>query len=299
MNDLPYLQDETWIEEREKKWNKYSNRWLFDSPAEEVELRKAYFFDGNVKHLLTDSYEVTLYNVISDSPFNDSSLVVRSISEYWFWVLESPAIRDYVELIPDIEERFMGSMHSIFSHKDDNLHPDVCTGLFFWLYGDSYQGDREVTLTHNGQSVSIPIKVDVDKLSFDLLNGIISYFWYTDEGENISIFKIFIPYFLSIYPKMSPVCFATKLPDSDESEGDGGKKYFEKYWIWNRWLLTTLNGFISEYEEEEDIEELICNDEAALIQLREGLDSLKMPKEFYRLQEFVLIHEGNSLYASE
>jgi hypothetical protein len=86
---------------------------------------------------------------------------------------------------------------------------------------------------------------------------------------------------------------------SEEPEADDGKKYFRKYWIWNRWLLTTLNGFISEYEEEEEIEELICNDEAALIQLREGINALDMPEEFYRLQEFVLKHEGDSLYASE
>lgn len=299
MSDLSYLQDTTWLAEREDKWDKYSKRWLYDSPEEELAVRKAYFFDGNIKHLLTDSYDITLYHVINNSPLNDLNLLIQAISEYWFWVLESPSSRDNVEFIPDVNERFMGSMHAIFSRKDDHLAPEICINLFSWLYGNNYQGDRAVTLIHDGQETSIPVAIDVDALCFNLLSGIILALWRQDEGENISIFKALIPYFLSIYPYMSSICFESKLPDSDEFEGDDGQKYFEKYWIWNRWLLTTLNGFISEYEEEEDIEELVCNDEAALTQLREGLDALQMPEEFYRLQEFVQKHKGESLYASE
>lgn len=298
MSDFAFLQDEEWMSDREKKWDKYVARWLYDSPKEEVEFRRKYFFEGDVKYLLTDSFEVTLYNVINCSPFDDTNLLVECISEYWFWVLESPSNRDYHEMVPDLNDRFMASMHAIFSYKDDNLNPDVCVGLFFWLYGDVYKGDRALRLSYDEKTTTIPISIDIDKLCFDLLDGIIKYLWYRDEGENIYIFKAFIPYFLSIYSKMSPICFGLTLPE-EEFETSNGKKYYRKYWIWNRWLLTTLNGFISEYEEEEDIEELISNDKVTLSNLKEGLSNLEMPDEFYILEEFVFRLKGESLYASE
>ncbi len=299
MSDLSYLQDAAWLAEREKKWIDYSKRWLFEAPVEEVRLMKAYFFDGNVKHLLTDSYNITLSDVISIAPINDAWLVINNISEYWFWVLESPDSRDYYQSISDVDQRFIYHFNSVFSRKGDYLQSDVCISLFFWLYGKTYQGNRAVSLSHDGREVSIPVDIDVNKLSYDLLNGIIKYIWRQGEGQNICIFKAFIPYFLSIYPKMSPICFDTKLPELDEFEGDDGKRYFEKYWIWNRWLLTALNGFVSEYEEDEGIEELVCNDGEAFVQLNEGLNALQMPEEFFRLKEFVLKHKGESLYASE
>jgi hypothetical protein len=299
MSDLSYLQDEKWLAEREVKWEGFSEEWLNSSPEDKVQRLKSYFFSGGIKYLLTDSYDITLSYVISLTPFTETDLVIESITEFWFWVLESPDSRDYYEFITDLNERFIYHFHAIFSRKDDNLHPDICVKLFFWLYGETYQKDREITLNHNGRTVTINVNIDVDELAHELMSGIIDYLWMKDEGENICIFKSFIPYFLSIYPHMSPCCFSTTLPDESEFIGDDGKEYRRSWYIWNRWLLTTLNGFITKYEIDDGIDELVCNDEDALTQLKDGLKALQMPEEFYRLQEFVLKHKGKSLKASE
>jgi hypothetical protein len=263
MNSLNFLDDEKWLFEREKKWGEFVSRWLYDSPKEELEIRRKYFFEGDVKCLLTKSFDVTLYDVINNSPFDDTNLVIDCISEYWLWVLESPSNRDYHEMVPDINDRFMASMHAIFSYKDDNIDSNVSIGLFFWLYGNTFNGDRKLELSYGDKTTVVPISIDIDKLCFDLIDGVIKYLWYKDEGQNICMFRAFIPYFLSVYPKMSPICFGLALPEG-EFMTKNGIKYYRKYWIWNRWLLTTLSGYISEYEEEEDIEELVSNDEAAL-----------------------------------
>jgi hypothetical protein len=298
MSDLSYLLDSAWLAEREKKWEKYSKRWLYDFSEKEKNIARSYFFDGDVRHLMTDEYPSTLSDVISTTPMNDADKVIKAISEFWFWVLEKPESRDYFENIPEINKRFLYHFNAIYSRKGDCISPNVCVGLFAWLYGRTYEKSRVVDLQHNGKSISIPLKVEKDQLSFDLLSGIIKYLWRQDEGENICIFKSFIPYFLTIYPHMSPICFDTKLPREKKFEING-EKYDRKYFIWNRWLLTNLNGYISEYEEEEEVEELVCSDKEALAQLKEGLESIDMPCEFYRLKEFVLRYKGDSLYASE
>ncbi len=299
MTDLAYLQDKAWIAEREEKWKVYSNRYFFDVPEKESQFARSYFFDGDIRHLMTDEYQSTLTDVISTSPINDTSVVIESISKYWFWVLEKPDSRDRYENTPDIEERFLYHFNSVFSPKGDYSHPDVCIGLFHWLYGDSYKSDRVRTLTHQGKTVVIPVKIDVDALTNSLMYGIIDYLWTKEDDENICIFKDFIQYFLSIFPYMSPICYDTRLPRAKSLDGSVNNRKLRKCCLANRWFLTTLNGFISEYEEEAGIEELKCNDDEAFAQLKEGLSNLKMPEEFYRLQEFVLKHEGDSLYASE
>lgn len=53
MSDLAYLQDPIWLAEREQKWQILAKEWLSEKPKEEVASRKAYFFDGNIKHLPT------------------------------------------------------------------------------------------------------------------------------------------------------------------------------------------------------------------------------------------------------
>jgi len=298
MNDISYLKDSIWLKEREEKWKAYSNRWLYDFSDKEKSIARAYFFDGDVHHLMTDEYPSTLSDVISTTPINDIDSVIKAISEFWFWVLEKPESRDYFESIQEVNKRFLYHFHSIYCRKGDYVSPNVCVGLFSWLYGETYEGNRTVELSHKDKDTSIPIEIDTDQLSFDLLRGIIKYLWRQDEGANICIFKSFIPYFLSIYPYMSSICFDTRLPRTDDFESNG-KKYFRKYWLYNRWLLSTLNSFISEYEEDEEIEELVCNDGEALTQLKDGLESIEMPDDFYRLKAFVLRHEGDSLYASE
>ncbi len=299
MSDLSYLQDEKWLAEREKKWQLMSEQWLSSVSDGQRQAIRDYFFTGNIEQYIANVEKPSLYSVISDVPLIDVNLVVDNITRYWFWVMDSPDTRDHFRQLPDIDERFIFHFHAIFSLKDDNLHPDICIGLFFWLYGETYQKDRVITLNHSDKTATIPVIVNVNELSQNLLSGIIDYLWGKDEGENICIFKSFIPYFLSLYPHMSPCCFSTTLPDESEYVGDDGKEYRRSWYIWNRWLQTTLNGFITEYEEDADIDELVCNDEDALKQLKDGLNALQMPEEFYRLQEFVLKHKGDSLYASE
>jgi hypothetical protein len=299
MSDLSYLQDRAWLVEREKKWKEFSKRWLYDHSAKERGMAKSYFFDGDVRHLMIEESPFSLSVVISITPINDIKLVIENISRYWHWVTEKPASRDYYEHTPELNKRFLYLCNTIFGRMGDFVSPQVCIGLFHWLYGESYEENRTVCLSYAGKDIVVPVDIDIDELSFTLLSGIITYFWLQDEDEIICIFKSLIPYFFSIYPYMSPICFSNKLPEQDEFEALSGKKYFRKYWIWNRWLLTTMNGFISEYEEELDVEKLVCNDITTYALFKEKLASTQMPKEFYSLQQFVLKHKGESLYASE
>lgn len=298
-NNLSYLQDPQWLADREKKWQQLAAAWLSGESEKELVARKNYFFEGDIDKYIENVEKTSLYYVISDSPFKDVNAVIDSISKYWCWVLKAAQSREQSEQFSDINKRFNSNLHAIFSYKDDNLSPEVCIGLFFWLYGKSYRKDRTVTLKNNDCTVTIPIEIDVNEFSHNLLDGILNYLWRTDQGINICIFRSFIPYFLSLYPNMSPVFFSTVLPDQQEYISDDGKKYQLSCFIWHRWLLTTLNGYITDYEKDEDIKELICNDDEALAQLKNGLNTLKMPDEFYRLQKFVLKHKGDSLYASE
>ena len=300
MSDVSYLKDPTWLADRELKWKKFKAKWLYDSQEKEIQLNRTYFFEGNVENLIeSEDPLLSLYNVIAQSPFQNIEPLLENISKYWAWVLQSPEKRDRWEQIKDLDERFVYAFHAVFSRGDDNLHPNVCTGLFFWLYGEVFEANRVVKLTGNDNSIEIRVNFDINDHCFQLSVGILDYFWSKDKSANKSIFKSFIPYFISIFPHMSPLCFSTKLPAEREFTGEDGVRYKRSWFFNNRWLLTTLNGFITLYEEEAEIDELICNDDEALALFKDGLDKAKMPDEFYRLKSFVLKHKGESLYASE
>lgn len=300
MSDLSYLKDPVWLSAREKQWDTHKAQWLYDFSKKEVELRRSYFFDGDIDLVIGAGDKFfTLHSLIWLSPFDDIQPVLKNISKYWAWVLKDPEKRDYWEHIKDLDERFIYQFNCILCPKDDSLHPNVSKGLFFWLYGNTFEKDRCVVLTDGEPSITIPVSFDVNDQCFYLLNGILNCLWRNDTTYDLDVFKSFIPYFLSIYPHMSPMCFSTLLPEEREFFSEDREKYKQSWFFSNRWLLTMLNGYITEYEEEEDIEELVCNDHEALKQLKDGLNNLKMPPEFYRLQEFVLKHKGDSLYASE
>ena len=246
MSNLAYLQDPEWIKARKSKWKKYCAMALYGSSQEEIASQKAYFFDGDIKHLLKENSETELFVVINSAPFKDISYLVDNISAYWSWVLESSDTRDNFEQLPDLNERFMGHMFVIFSRRYETLSPDVCVDLFFWLYGDVYNKNRKVSLIHGGVTTTIFVNCDVNDFSQRLLSGIIYYLWRLEEGPNICIFKSFIPYFLTIYPNMSPIFFDKKLPATRKYTTPDGTIYRKAVFIWNRYILCLLNGFITE-----------------------------------------------------
>lgn len=297
MTNLSYLQDPEWIAEREEKWRKFEIEYLDESSPAEISARKAYFFTGDVNHILNDKFSISLIEVISNTPFKKLDLVIDSITIYWVWVNESPGTRDWFQRYPNLNERFLVGAEAAFSITNDHLDPGLCVELFHWLYGKEYTIERKLTLITNSDN-NIVIDINVNQFCQYLMSGLIRYIWHNEINKNIKLYKALIPYFLSIYPHMSPECFSTTLPKKYKYRKNG-QTYNKSWLLMNRWLLTSINGFITEYEEEDDIEELISNDDAALQQLKKGLDELKMPDEYYQLQEFVLKHKGDSLYASE
>ena len=300
MSDLAYLQDAQWLAKREKQWRIEAATLGDDLEDQEFEARRHYFMTGDIDHYIenTDYDQFTI--VISYAPFYEVAPLLHNISRYWQWVLEAPKARGGATHLP-LEECFDSGVSWLFLYNTNYMSAKLCRELFDWLYGDTYEPTRVLTLDDGTKQSSYQFTIDPADIAQKLMSRIIKYLWHRDKvkGDHIDMYKELIPYFLSAFAHMPALYFDSKLPRKDEFTDKDGTKHSIKYWITNRWLFTTFNGYITEYEEDYGITELVCHDPQALDQLKQGLAKLDLPSEYYQLEAFVHKHKDESLYASE
>ena len=300
MSDLAYLQDAQWLAKREKQWRIEAARLGDDLSDQEFEARRHYFMTGDIDHYIENTDWDQISIVIGYAPFNKAEKLIHNISRYWHWVLEYPETQGG-ETHKPLEYRFNLGIMELFNYSTNYMSAELCRELFNWLYGDTYEPKRMLTLDDGTKQSTYQFTIDPADIAQKLLSGIIKYLWHRDRvnGVHVDMYRGLIPYFLSAFTHMPALYFGTDLPQKFEFTDKDGNRHFRKYWIWNRWLLTGLNGYITEFEEEEDITELVCHDQQALEELTQGLAKLDLPEEYYQLEEFVHKHKGESIDASE
>lgn len=290
---------ERWLEQREEDWKIFKSRSITFQTDNELEPWRQYFLTGDLISYIKNDEKPSLSTIFNFTPLMCFEEFKAQILYYWNWMLEKPNERGDFSQHPNLNDRLMDHLDNIFSFGQYTyVSESIRKPLFFWIYGEKYDPTREVELILNDGTWKLQVKFNPNLVNQKLIGGIREYIWGDINTRNINMYKDMIDYFLSIFTHVDKDCFSTKLPNK-EYVSESGNKIREAFLIWPRWLLANLNGFTTEYEEEEGIKELKVNDQEALDYLRAGLDKLDMPKEYYELNEFVLRHKEDCLYSEE
>ena len=275
--------------------------WQFsEMPNSEQDIIREYFYCGDIKKYICDSSDITDMIVFEATPFINLEDYLENLKIYWEWVLESPASNgNEHNLNRPVSERLIGKIE-YYSLKSICLPDELKRKLFFWTYGERYEADRVFPMSLGADQWQPKINMNIDWVCSRLMSCIRDYLMGYDGAEKSNANgKFYIDYFLSIYPYMSDKCFSMNLCMNRFYEENGVQINLRGFQITNRWFVAGLHNILTNYEDDENIEELVIHDEEAFRYLKEGLSELEMPAAYYEVEKFVIKHGEECLYASE
>lgn len=314
LDDIP--KDKTWVEHRKDQWVGQENKKglssseiqgprhrLFkykDDPKSEIDAYEKYFLNGDIQEFIQESERVSFQDIIFFSPVQSFESMLKVISVTINWLIQNPdKIGSSKNGKLTIEEYLNFIFRYTLSPPYGNYFPDkLFSDMFIWLYGKEYEAVRNIQLSQDDKPFIFKFEIDVEHTCLNLLSGIHDYIWGIDNKESNASYKFLIDYFLSIYPRLNPICYSTELPP--RSSFDIDSKITRGHYTHSRWLIASLNGVVTEFDLDDDdelLESLVINDEEAFAKLKDGMAMIKMPNEFYHLEKFVLEHGEDCIYA--
>jgi hypothetical protein len=260
-----------------------------DDPTFEIEVYKNYFFTGDIDTFVKASERVRFADIIFYSPVQSFQSFLCVIEKAIEWLLKNPEKMTYSNTGPMTIQKYLASIfRCILSPPNGNHLPDhIILDMFFYTYGDIYQPTRKVKLTQGGNPFIYEFEIDVEDTCSNLRRGIRHYIWGgRDRGDNTR-YKYLMDYFFSIYLYYDPINFSITDPSKSAI---------------SRWFIASLHNIATiDYDLDENhdpLEALVINDQKSLTYLKEGMEKIKMPAEYYELEKFVLIHGEDCIEAS-
>lgn len=287
-------------EQRKRACNRLLVRQFSGEPTSELGVIREYFYYGNIQKYLADSKLIVDMMVFEATPFTKLEDYLDNIKIYWEWVLEYPQERgNKANLERSVSERLLGKMQ-YYALESAYLTYELKRDLFFWFFGKAYCSERLFPMPLGPDQWQPEITLDVDWVCSILMSCIRKYLMgYEGHHEENLNGQDYIDYFLSIYPHMSAKCFALNCCTDRFYEENGKQINLTGYQFSNRWFIAGLHNILTVCEEEEEIDRLVIHDQKALNYLKECLDNIDMPNEYYELEKFVIKHGEDCIDASE
>jgi hypothetical protein len=277
---------------REKYWIHYRNG--LDQLTEKKE-QAAYnhFFNGGIVELLESNLAPNGFGtIIENTPAITSDELIQEITDYYFWFKEDESRMDYWHRRPDMVEILSSGYLHLFTSPA--LNKIVARDLFYWICGRSYELDRKILFEKDDSYSEVNFQIEPNKMSFDLVSHLTDHFWRKERRDRLSAFQV-KEYFYSVYPHMDEVCFSIEIPEDEDFEHDG--KSYRKAWVeFNHRFIALLNGYLTDFETFEEIEEWHCYDLEGLEIFKEELSKVKMPPAYYKLEEYILSFEQGHIF---
>jgi hypothetical protein len=273
----------------------YSLDWCIDrffsaESTDEIDAFKNYYNTGCVETYIQSGMPLRGYAILYRSPLLNLDDLLPQLKCYWDWVAEDPDnhCHEY-EKSRSIDDRFTSIFQELV-RGGERFPVSLLEELFFWVYGKTYDPERQFPMTFGPNQWRPKLDFDIDFMCSTLQRGIRKYLMGYNlrarDKEIATFYKSVIDYFLSIFPYMSRDIFSLELYPRNYSE-DGVLINKSAYQIGTRWLIAGLHNILTLYEDDEGITELVIHDQEAMDYLKAGLAKLKMPDEYYRLVEFV------------
>jgi hypothetical protein len=268
----------------------YVARYFDGESPEVINAFEAYYNTGSVADYINSGVALRDSMILDMSPIGRLEELLPQIKIYWDWVVEDPTKHTHMVFnAKSLEERFI-LFWSQLVRGGERFPVSLLEDLFFWVYGKTYDSERELPMTFGPNNWRPKLDLDIDFMCSQLQRGIRKYLMgynlWAREKEISTFYKTSIDYFLSIYPHMSKDIFSLELYPQNYSE-NGVLVNKSSCQIGTRWFIAGLHNILTLYEDDEGITELVIHDQETMGYLKSGLAKLKMPEEYYRLVEFV------------
>lgn len=266
------------------------DRYFSDATNEEIDAFRAYNESGNVDAYIKSGMPIRGYDVLYRSPLKSLDDLLPQLKRYWDWVAENPKKCCHEdEKTRSLDERFV-IVFQVLVRGGERFPVSLLEDLFFWVYGKTYDPEREFPMTFGPDNWRPKLGFDIDFMCSELQVGIrrylMGYNLRAREKEISTFYKSAIDYFLSTYPHMNTDIYSLELYPQNYAE-NGVSVNKRGYQITTRWFIAGLHSIFTLFEDDEGITELVIHDLETMDYLKSGLAKLKMPEEYYRLVEFV------------
>jgi len=265
-------------------------RYFRGESTGEVDAFKTYNITGDVEAYIQSGVSLRGSDVLYRSPLLNLDDLLPQLKCYWDWVAEDPEnhCHEY-EKSKSIDERFTSIFQELV-RGGERFPVGLLEDLFFWVYGKTYEPERQFPMTFGPNQWRPKLDFDIDFMCSSLQSGIrrylMGYNLHSRDKAIATFYKSVIDYFLSIYPYMSTDIYSLELYPQNYSE-NGVSINKSGYQIATRWFIAGLHNILTLYEDDDGITELVIHDQETMDYLKAGLAKLNMPDEYYRLVDFV------------
>ena len=250
--------------------------------------------------------------------------LVERLTVFTEWVLEDRSHRALKlsefngQDDQSLDKRFSGVLSCLFGELGNFLSNRVWQEVFSWFYGERFDPNRQFPLTFGKEQWRPELLFNASKYGYakdDFLFNVLSktnfyffrdrkdhYLYREDEGGDYDYFaryKLLVGYLLSMFIHLNKACYSLKRYKRHMKDENGNRV---NYWAWQsrmRIFIANMNGIFYEDELDDNGKPFASRDPELFESFRKEFSQLNLPEEYYRLEQFVIKHGEDYIYASE
>ena len=246
--------------------------------------------------------------------------IINRLKVFTEWVLEDKDYRarswfDYSEYDEaqetTFEQRFSYIFSGLFHDYGQFLTNETWQEVFLWLYGNSFNENRQFPLTFGQDQWRPPtlfandLGYSRDAFFFNILSSVDDYFFCDDESEYDYYlrYKPLVEYLLSMFLHLNKSCYELKRFKQHTTDENGKRVNYSGWQYMMRTFIAHMNGICIyddyDYDLGDSDEPFSRRDPELFLNFRKKFSQLNLPEEYYRLEQFVIKHGEDYIYASE
>lgn len=297
VNITLYSNDLTWLKAREAAWkDAYQRSWVDVDDEFYIQARCNYFFTGDLTEFIGSNQKPSLIEIIYDSPELELKGFIANISQYCEWVINSNITWGTTNK-DNLNDRLFETIKAVV--RENSYIPNkIVSELFTYFFGEKFEENREVTLTLSSGEKIFTSPISSNELS-SMLRFFITRYMYEvpdDRSNNTFTSKYLIDFYFSIAEVIDQRVFSTTKIRKLEINGitvDSGSQRGLRY------LIARMLGYITEYEEEDDIDEWFVNDAEFEAEFKRRWNDINWPPAYDKLVEFIHKHKDQCLFEND
>jgi hypothetical protein len=281
-------------EYREKRYQHIIRPYESEN-KESLESIRKYFETGDIEQYIAEEVLICPYVAIFYPPIHDLEHFKVRVKAVWDWLLSNlgrPAdARDRKH--EPLNYQFSIVFEGLFGQHGQLFPDDFFVEVFFWLYGEKYDPTREFQFGLRSEKWLPKMDFGID-LFFNQLNyGIKDHLFGLEKDIDYSTQR-YVPlmdYFLSLLPYINIECYAKKrVKRFHKVDGKASGLRAEQCGL--RTLIAYMHDIPGDKFLDEGYDHVPVNDQASLQKLKDGINSISMPNEYFELIEYLEAHRG-------
>jgi hypothetical protein len=280
---LPHVNDPEWKARREILWQARFNDYYESDDKQAVAYHKKFFFDGDIDYYLNSLPLVRFEEVFENFPAETLTEVQSLTTAYWSYA-HSSSNKTYLHFDQStIDNNFLEVLSRVLG-PTINLNAELSEDIFHWAFGDIFEPVRILDIGLDEWRPTL--NIDPYIMCSNMRSGYSYYLFDKETHHEFLHYAKLTDYFISVLPSIEPEVFA--LSYADIKGGNISSRRLQKKQKVVRKFFLEIMGYGR-----------IHKDKITEQRIREALDTLAMPSEYYTFIEFIHKHKQKSIKISE